>query len=693
MDWDYTKKQRGVGNSRTKIRAVDSLDSTDTIDLDRLNIPTLTESGSFDLTRVTHDSFGRLLQALSVPTLLITRSHAIAFANSAFLELSSTSFDLSTTTFASLFRNPKEAREAQLMLEDVFEHRQVRVKERILRIHDTRIWARIHLRTIRLGGERLALVQLENLTAQRQLRTVQKYKKLVNIFPLGMAEFSTGRSLDLSLSTAKLLDGLLAARIVDGNNEFALMYSRTNMADLMGVTLGKLFPYRGIRKEVYEKWLRAGFPTYTFETKEKLINAATRDFENTLIGNVSQNRLLGFWWLKRDISERKRAEHEVLRAQKLESLGVLAGGLAHDFNNLLTGILGNISLARAALPPGTKALERLEAAATASTRAQELTRQLLTFSQGGAPIKKIASIGDLLRDSVTFAIRGSKVRCEFVVPDNLWHVDADVGQIDQVMNNLVINAVQAMPDGGVLTVEAANLTVTGSPGLPLKKGEYVRIAVRDTGIGIPQEYLQKIFDPYFTTKEKGTGLGLASAYSVIRRHDGLMTVESEVGVGSVFTFYLPATPAAVAIAEEGEEKSAAGRGRILVMDDDDIIRDLAGELLTMLGYEVDFARNGSEALSLYERALREMRPVDVVVMDLTIPGGMGGKEAMQKLLEIDPDAKAIVSSGYSNDPVMGDYEKYGFVGALPKPYNIADMGKMLHAICSAKRGVRAVKHT
>lgn len=683
MDWDRSIPRR---TPPTKMKPVGSADNaTHTIDLDRLHISDVTESGSFDLTQVSHASFGQLLQALSVPTLLITRSHVIAFANAAFLGLGRAAFDVNNQTFASLFRNPKEAREAQLLLEEVFERREPRVKERILRIQGTRIWARIHLRTIRLSGEQLVLAQIENLTAQRQLRTVQKYKKLVNIFPLGMAELTTDRPLDLSLPKATLLASLVQARIVDGNSEFAQMYNRKSMADIMGTRLGALFPYRGKRKDVYQKWYRAGFPAYTFETKEKLPNVSSRYFENTLIGNVSKNRLLGFWWLKRDISERKRSEHEVLRAQKLESLGVLAGGIAHDFNNLLTGILGNISLAKVALPADHKAVERLEAASTASTRAQELTRQLLTFSQGGAPIKKIASIAELLKDSVTFATRGSKVRCEFVVPDNLWHVDADVGQIDQVINNLVINAVQAMPDGGVLTVEAANLTVTGSPGLPLKKGEYVRIAIKDTGIGIPQEYLQRIFDPYFTTKEKGTGLGLASAYSVIRRHDGLMTVESEIGTGSAFTFYLPATPGVSTAEQPSEEKSLQGIGRVLVMDDDVIIRDLAGELLKMLGYEVAFAKNGEETVAMYERAFRTKKPFDVVVMDLTIPGAMGGKEAVARLLEIDPRVKAIVSSGYSNDPVMAEHHKHGFVGALPKPYNINDMGKLLQNICGLKK--------
>lgn len=687
MDRDEGNPKKTPIEGQAHLRLISrAIDETETIDLNKMITPDLTESGSFDVGKISHAAFGKLLQALSVPTLLISRSHEIAFANEAFSTIPKAPFNATGETFSSLFGNPKEAREAQLLLEGVFEKREPRVEERILQVHGTRIWARLHLRTIRLGSEKLALVQIENLTAQKQLRTIQKYRKLVNIFPLGMAEFALADSLDLSLTKERLLEGLLDAKIVDGNFEFARMYNRSAMDELKGMRLGTLFPCRGKRKTMYETWIRAGFPTYTFETKEKLLYAPSYYFENTLIGNVSKNRLLGFWWLKRDISERKRADQEILRGQKLESLGILAGGIAHDFNNLLTGIIGNISLAQNALEPGNKALDRLAAASTASTRAQELTRQLLTFSRGGVPIKKTASIVELLRDSVTFVTRGSKVRCEFSIPENLWPIDMDVGQIHQVINNLVINALQAMPDGGVITVQGANLTVTGSPGVPLKKGDYVRISIKDTGIGIPQEYLQKIFDPYFTTKEKGTGLGLATAYSVIKKHEGLMTVESEVGVGTTFHFYLPACTQATARREPEVGEAVKGRGNILVMDDDDLIRDLAGELLTMLGYEVTFARNGAEAVVLYQRAVRLGKPFDVAIMDLTIPGGLGAKEAVEKMLQIDPNIKAVVSSGYSTDPIMTGFAEHGFVGALPKPYNANDLSRLLQRIMSPNDG-------
>jgi two-component system cell cycle sensor histidine kinase/response regulator CckA len=658
---------------------------THTIDLNRMFTLDLTMSGSFDLTRVHRASFGKLLQALSVPTLLVARSHSIAFANAAFTEITKGRFDIRSSTFSSLFRNPKEARDAQLLLEEVFHDRKPKVKERILQIYGSRMWARIHLRTIRLGSEQLVLVQLENLTAQKQLRTIQKYKKLMNIFPMGIAELAIPKSLDCSLNVAELLEGVLAAKVIDGNDEFARMYNRENIDDLLGLPLGALFPSRGRRKKMYLKWIQAGFPIQTFDSKEKLLSVTSQYFENTLIGNVSRGRLLGFWWLKRDISEKKRAEDELRRAQKLESLGLLAGGIAHDFNNLLTGIMGNISLALRTLDPEHRAHGRLEAAAVASSRAKDLTRQLLTFSQGGAPVKKTSSIVELLIDSVMFALRGSKVLCEFSIPEDLWHIDMDSGQIHQVINNLIINAVQAMPDGGKIQVDAANLTVTENAGLPLRKGRYVTIAIRDTGIGIPQEYLQKIFDPYFTTKERGTGLGLATSYSVVRKHGGLMTVESNVGMGSTFHFYLPAATHELEISQAPVEEDILGSGRILVMDDDDLIRDLAGELLTMLGYDVAFAKDGGEALNTYEDAFFAGTPFDAVIMDLTVPGGMGGKEAIGRLREIDPDVRAIVSSGYSNDPVMAEYEKHGFVGVLPKPYDANEVRRLLgHVLRSSE---------
>jgi CheY-like chemotaxis protein/anti-sigma regulatory factor (Ser/Thr protein kinase) len=334
------------------------------------------------------------------------------------------------------------------------------------------------------------------------------------------------------------------------------------------------------------------------------------------------------------------------------------------------------------LNPDHRAFDRLEAAADASKRARELTHQLLTFSRGGLPIKTTASVAELLTDSAGFVLRGSNVRYELSIPHDLWSVDIDMGQVNQVVNNLFINALQAMPKGGTISVQAENCLIEQDSVIPLTPGEYVRIHIQDQGIGIPAENLQKIFDPYFTTKETGSGLGLTTAYSIIKRHDGVITVGSQVGVGTTFCVYLPASRASAA----GPPCNAApnsnyGRsGKILVMDDEEIIRELAAELLTQLGYEVSLVKDGASAISAYKQARNSGRPFDAVIMDLTIPGGMGGKDALQRIREIDPNVRAIVSSGYSQDPVMADFREYGFAGVLRKPYDANDVAEQLRLV-------------
>jgi len=383
-----------------------------------------------------------------------------------------------------------------------------------------------------------------------------------------------------------------------------------------------------------------------------------------------------------DITDRKRMEKEMLRAQKLESLGVLAGGIAHDFNNLLTGILGNISLARMHLDPGGKAYERLEGAEKASERARDLTQQLLTFSKGGAPVRKTASITQLIMDSAGFVLRGSNVRCDFSLADDLWPVSVDQGQISRVINNLVINACQSMPDGGTINVCGENYTTLPGDLLPLKEGRCVRISISDQGMGISEENLQKIFDPYFTTKQKGSGLGLATVYSILKNHDGYVEVESKEGTGTVFTIYLPASENVPEVEMKSEEKKmpVPGMGRILVMDDDEMIREIASEILHYLGYDVVVCGDGSEAVDLYRVAKESEKPFNAVIMDLTVAGGMGGREAMVKLLEIDPQVKGIVSSGYSNDPILARYRDYGFCAVMAKPYNVENFTEIVQKL-------------
>lgn len=394
------------------------------------------------------------------------------------------------------------------------------------------------------------------------------------------------------------------------------------------------------------------------------------------------NNMVGVVLVLRDMTASKKMEEELAKAQKLESLGVLAGGIAHDFNNLLTAILGNVGLAKLQANPAGKAFLRLEEAERASMRAKDLTQQLLTFAKGGAPVKMTASIGDILKESALFAVRGSTTRCYIAVAPDLWPVDIDQGQISQVIHNLVINASQAMPTGGVVRARAENVVIEPDDELAatLSRSRYVKLSVADEGEGIARHHLPKIFDPFFTTKPKGTGLGLATCYSILRNHEGMITVESEPGAGAVFHVYLPASAGREAEKPVVNREPVSGNGRVLVMDDEAILRDFIEELLGMLGYEVQGTADGLEAIKAYQTARETGKPFDCVLMDLTIPGGMGGKETIKRLLEIDPSVKAIVSSGYCDDPVMADYRKHGFRGMVAKPYDAEGLSAVLYQV-------------
>ena len=385
--------------------------------------------------------------------------------------------------------------------------------------------------------------------------------------------------------------------------------------------------------------------------------------------------------IARDVTERKRMREEIQKAQRLESVGTLAGGIAHDFNNVLTAILGNISLARMQSDADRRS-ERLKAAEKACTQAKALTNQLLTFSRGGAPVKKTMSIERILGDSFTFALSGSNSKCRTTVPEELWPVEIDEGQINQVIHNLAINADEAMPAGGMIAVRAENVILEPGLGLPLEGGKYVRISVEDHGIGIVKEHLPRIFDPYFTTKQGGSGLGLATCYSIIKNHGGHIQAESVLGAGTTFSVYLPASPEASMTddVEKAIEKPVPGKGKVLIMDDEELIRDSTRDMLSGLGYQVSAAADGQQTIELCKAACEAGQPYDVVVADLTIPGGMGGKEVVSELLEIDPGAKVVVSSGYSNNAVMANFREYGFKGIVAKPYSIEELAEVLQSL-------------
>jgi len=381
-----------------------------------------------------------------------------------------------------------------------------------------------------------------------------------------------------------------------------------------------------------------------------------------------------------DITESKRLEAEQQRIEKLESIGTLAAGIAHDFNNYLTGIMGNISLAIRHIDPKSKAPDHLEEAERACLKAKDLTQQLLIFSRGGTPIKKPVNIGKLMREATTFALRGSKVKPVFSLPDDIWAVEADEGQINQVINNIIINADQAMPNGGIINIDVENHVIGSRGRIPLPAGDYVHIAIKDSGSSIPKEYSERIFDPFFTTKQKGSGLGLTTAFSIVKSHDGYITFESESGTGTVFHIFLPASEKTALVEEVSSETPISGTGRILVMDDEGIIREMLHKMLNLAGYEVELTKDGAEAIKRYAEAKGAKKPFDAVIMDLTIPGGMGGKEAIKELIKIDPNIKAIVSSGYATDPIMSDCKKYGFSAVVTKPYNVAQLEKTLHSL-------------
>ncbi|MFQ5979960.1 MAG: response regulator [Candidatus Heimdallarchaeota archaeon] len=374
---------------------------------------------------------------------------------------------------------------------------------------------------------------------------------------------------------------------------------------------------------------------------------------------------------------------ERLRFQKLESLGVLAGGIAHDFNNILLTIFSNIALAKMDIDPKSPAFEAIEESEKAYSRIKAQTRQLLTFAKGGVPIKEVASINRLLRKTAKFALSGSNLKLIFSISDDLWPVYVDSNQIGQIMHNLILNSQHAQPNGGIIEIKGENIVLGSDERIPggQRNSKWIKIALKDTGSGIPEKHLEKIFDPYFTTKHEGRGLGLATVYSILKNHGGHIKVKSAEGVGTTITFYLPASDK-VPVKNEISEPTTpfTGERRILLMDDDEILLSSISRLLLRQGFKVKCARDGLEAIEMYKQALQSSQPYDAVIMDLVVPGGMGGKESMQKLIEIDPDIKAIVSSGYSDDPVMADYEKYGFCGVLPKPYKIRELATLIQEV-------------
>lgn len=492
----------------------------------------------------------------------------------------------------------------------------------------------------------------------------KRYQNLIELSPEPIAVHSEGK-------------------IVFANPATLKMFGAEKPGDIIGKPIMEVIhpDYRDVVKKRVKLQREKGKSATLLEEKFIRLDGETIYVE-VIASPMTYNGKPASLVLTRDITEKRKMEEELLKSQKLESIALLAGGIAHDFNNILTAILGNISLAEMNLISNKpqKCKNILGEAVKACQHARDLTQQLLTFAKGGEPVKKLESIEKLLKQSVEFVLRGSNVRCEFLLPKTLWTAELDKGQFEQVINNMVINAIQAMPEGGTIQVKAKNVTIDSKSKFKLKSGKYIRISIKDHGIGIPENHISKIFDPYYTTKQKGSGLGLATAYSIIKKHNGIIWVESKIGKGAAFHIFIPASQKTIPLTTDLEEMKLTGKGSVLLMDDEESVRNVAGNMLEDLGYSVEYAKDGKEAVELYKKAFKAKKSFDIVILDLTIPGGMSGKEAIKKLIKIDPKITAIVSSGYSNNPVMANYKAYGFSGVVEKPYSVQDLGKVLKKI-------------
>jgi len=493
----------------------------------------------------------------------------------------------------------------------------------------------------------------------------------------------------LAVTLRSISDGVIAADI-DGNiilmNKIAEELTGWNLDEAYGKDINKILIIKDLKinnkinpfKEIInqKKAIEILYDTVLLnknheEKNISLSGSPIRNYNNSIIGVV-----LVF----KDITEKIKIDAELQKTNKLESLGILAGGIAHDFNNIITGIMGNLSLAMLDISSEDEVFSILNEAEKAVKKAKDLAQQLLTFAKGGSPVKKTATIADIIKDSANFVLRGSNVECVFNIQDFLPMIEVDEGQINQVINNLIMNADQAMPEGGKIYVDVEKISLNDNKTMPLKNGNYIKISIKDEGIGIQEKHLSKIFDPYFTTKQKGNGLGLAISYSIIKKHDGYITVDSKLGEGTTFFIYLPVTNI---INEEHDiniPDIITGAEKVLVMDDEDIVLKVVKRMLEHLGYKADLAKDGKEAIKKYIKEMKSNLKFDVVIMDLTVPGKMGGEKAVKELLKIDPNAKVIVSSGYSNDPIMANYKDYGFINYIAKPYKIEELSFILRKV-------------
>ncbi|NIA20204.1 MAG: PAS domain S-box protein [Xanthomonadaceae bacterium] len=522
----------------------------------------------------------------------------------------------------------------------------------------------VSLAAVTVGDEKLLHVILWDITERKQA--------------LGKLQESEKRFRDLA--------DMLPEAIFEIDNNMKLTYANQRASELFGYTeedfdhgldsIDLLVPEdRERAREILARRLR-GEKIGSVEYQALKKDGTSFPILHHMIAIIKDREIVGFRGVIVDLTERKQAEEEILKLRKLESLGVLAGGIAHDFNNLLTGLFGNIEMAKKFLAADHKSHKFLETAGRSMESATSLTTQMLTFAKGGDPIKETLSIGAMITETAQFSLRGSNTKLQTNIAPDLWPVEADKGQLSQVISNLVINAQQAMPDGGTITISAENVAKPA--------GRQVQITVEDEGIGISPQYLDRIFDPYFSTKQQGSGLGLASTHSIITKHNGTINTASILNEGTTFIICLPVaekeekTTPEDSLAETYSTPVVAAH--ILILDDEELVREVIGAMLEELGHKVSYAVHGSEAIKKYQEAWQNNSSYDAVITDLTIPGGMGGQEAAQRILKINPQAKIIVSSGYATDPVMANYKDYGFQGRVVKPYHFAELKKVIERV-------------
>jgi PAS domain S-box-containing protein len=657
--------------------------STQTIDLDQAFDSRLSESGSFLLGRLNMAEFAKLFQAIPVPVFLVDQAGSIVFLTDSCCKISGDYQAFKGRPFTDMFLQPSARKGIQITMAEVFHTRRSRTVNAVMAADSRAMWGRVHLRPLRMGNARYLLILIEDLTIERaQLILTRRHQQSLQ------NEIAQRKKAEEAIRQSELKYRILFDNAPIGmasvDQEGTILFVNAKASEILGYSVGDLpgqafasFVHdedRHVLSEAKQEALSTTSSADGYVCRMTSKDSATRWVEIKSV-DIDWNGVPATLKFMQDVTNKRKLEEEFAKIQKLESMGLLAGGIAHDFNNILTAILGNISLGKTTLKALEETVSRLSAAEHACERAQGLTQQLLTFAKGGAPVKRPSALRNVIEESSRFALQGSNVSCDVNSPDDLWPAEIDAAQIGQVMQNLVINAAQAMPEGGTVRVRAENVQLPEPDDLPLGPGEYVQITVQDQGDGIADEVLPHIFDPFFTTKSHGSGLGLATAYSIVRNHGGVITVDTNKGAGSLFYVYLPATRKTPECFSRRDDTPTPGRGRILIMDDEDAVRDVLTTGLAKLGYQVQAARHGDEALELHSSALRSANPFDAVVLDLTVPGGMGGKEAALRIRSQDSEVRLIVSSGYSNDPVMANYREFGIDSVVPKPYTLAELSR------------------